>query len=217
MRSRDDLCLIVNGVHKRHNHSLSVQWLLLHISSFQQFFFFPDCSQTMYLLLCIQSNLHFVVQLEKTKSLLRWHVVKVNVWACFPLGLWMGGTVHLVRVRNFVVVLLQSQSQPTPFHLLFLLLTDVGQSASLLFLMAVSPLGHIQTNWRKPPPLKGEPQKLFLSDTFVAARTFSDHELFVRRLALQWWEEGHTQSQLIGTAQMKRAGLRHGSHALSWQ
>ena len=96
---------------------------------------------------------------------------------------------YLVRVRNFGVVLLQSQSQPPPFHLLFLPLTEVCQNASLLVLMAVSPLGHIHTNWKKPPPLKGEPQKLFLSDTFVAAQTFS----VVTRLALQWCEESHTQ------------------------
>ena len=41
-----------------------------------------------------------------------------------------------------------------------------------------------------PSQLKGEPQKLFfLSDTLVAAQTFSVHELLVTRLALQWWEE----------------------------
>ena len=40
---------------------------------------------------------------------------------------------------------------------------------------------------------KGESQKLLFSDTFVAAQTFSVDELLVTRLALQWWEESHTQ------------------------
>ena len=131
------------------------------------FLLFRLLSNTIYLLLCIQPNLQFVVQLEKTKQLVRWHVAKVNVWACFSHGLcrsvsaiinrgfciniFMDGTMHLVRVRNFGVVLLHSQSGPTPFHLLFLLLTDVCQSASLLTPMAVSPLGHTHTNWKKPP------------------------------------------------------------------
>ena len=36
--------------------------------------------------------------------------------------------------------------------------------------------------------VKGESQKLLLSDTLVAAQTFSVDELPVSRLALQWWE-----------------------------
>ena len=123
----------------------------------------------------------------------------------------MGGTMHLVRVRNFGVVLLQSKSRPTHFHLLFLLLTDVCQSAPLLKLLAVSPLGHIHTNWRKPPPPKGEPQKLFLSDTLVAAQTFSVDELFVARFAVQRRKESHTQT--IGlcrqTVQKSSVDRRH--------
>ena len=59
MRSRDDLCLIVNGV----------QWfsIVAHIIFSAVFPCFSDCSQTIYLLLCIHPNLQFVVQLEKTK------------------------------------------------------------------------------------------------------------------------------------------------------
>ena len=41
--------------------------------------------------------------------------------------------------------------------------------------------------------VKGESQKLLLSDTFVATQTFWVDELLVTRLALQWWEESYTQ------------------------
>ena len=126
---------------------------------------FSGWSQTIYLFLCIQPNLRLVPQVENTEKVERLHVVLVNVWAFFLHGLWkgvstkfksvfcrsvfVGGTMHLVRVRNFGVVLLQSKSPSTPFHLLFLLLTDIWQSASLLSLMAVSPLGDIDTNSRR--------------------------------------------------------------------
>ena len=134
-------------------------------------------------------------------QLVRWHVVKSQRLACFPHGLWkgvsaiikpgfcisvfMGGTMHLDRVRNFGVVLLQSQSQPTPFHLLFLLLADVCQSASLLTLIAVSPLAPSTQTGGNLLRSK-ESRRSSFSDTFVAAQTFSVDELFVTRLALPW-------------------------------
>ena len=195
---------------EEHNHSLLVQWLFFcctyHI--FSSFFFS----------IALRQSISFCASNQIFNSLLNssWHVVKVNVWACFPHGLWkgvsatikpgfcisvfMGDTMHPVRVRNFGVVVLQSHSQPTPFHLFFLLLTDVCQTASLRILVAVSPLRHIHTNWRKPPQLKGEPQKLFLSDTFVAAQTFSVDEILVTRLALQrWGKKSHSDHRSVSS------------------
>ena len=98
---------------------------------------------------------------------------------------------HLVRVRYFGVVLLQSQSQPTPFPALDQCLPKCLASCTD---GSLASRPHPNKLEETSSAKRGTAEALPLSDTFVAAQTFSLDKLFVTRLAVQLYGESHTQT-----------------------